>query len=792
MELKTTKIDNIVIGSTINKSSKFSIDVNNFQHITRLLSKGLYSNPIKTLMIEYVQNAIDTHTNINSDKAVVVTLPTPDYLWYEVKDFGEGMSEDFVLNKLTQYGTSTKTKTNTQAGGFGIGFKASAIYCDNFSMYVNYNGKHYEYDVTNHEGSGSITLLDIQPTNEHNGTTIRIPVNAVDCNKFREEFNNGIYKKLIATGKVLVRTNTGSINSNSVMDSYYITISDELEYDFKCGYYTAAINLYSNNIFISKLDWYNFKNKINTILNNSSMLYYDEEEIKWIGDNMYIINDIIDKRIPLMMDVNIPVGMFELNINRESYIWTDELYIYLHRKLIEIIKYQQNLQQEEFKNISTESQLSDILKYINNIVLDDNKETKSSINTFINNICKNAYNKLTNERTTCEIDYFSCHTKSLHLTIIEDLIKKHSYNSDTNVSKYGENLRRLRYKIVNFEEKIIEDCSGILPLKFLLSTDSIIITRNNCISRMSKLKPSVMNCKQYGDNCIIMYLKDLGYTNSIDDLEMEFKWLSILFPDIHIIFDINKRAEKKIEIDTTKTQLLGSGIRCSGIGVVEYNVSSGIPAYLTQLNTVVAKCKRNTIYKDLEIIRLPKNVEYTPAAIIEYANNILDTLFKNRLTFNIYRIFSTCIFIPYDFNTSLKTESFDEKINKELSLNEYKDNIDDVLDIQYICNCVNYSIESKLIRDISKRTLFFNILKIFGLINTIDEYTPKFDTLINVASNLSHYASISTTPPPTDVYNQIKQMNNILQLFDLYIIMQKSNDQILKILKYVKELNENS
>ena len=84
MKVETKQIDNVVIGKKDIQTAKFSIDENNFQHITRLLSKGLYSNPIRTLMIEYVQNALDTHANINQTKKVEVTLPSINYPFYKV------------------------------------------------------------------------------------------------------------------------------------------------------------------------------------------------------------------------------------------------------------------------------------------------------------------------------------------------------------------------------------------------------------------------------------------------------------------------------------------------------------------------------------------------------------------------------------------------------------------------------------------------------------------------------------------------------------------------------------
>ena len=348
MKINVSKPNNYVISSQTQSSSNFSIDSKNFSYITKLLSKSLYSNPIRTLMTEYVQNALDSHIISNQNKKVIVTIPTIDYPYYEVQDFGKGMSPDFVLNQLTKYGTSTKTNDNIQSGGFGIGFKASAIYCDNFQMIVNYNNIKYYYDIVNHEGSGSITLISQSPTDEINGVTIRIKIEDNDIENFKIQAPY-LYTMLSDRITCIFKNKKGEFIEELPIGFDKKDIHTRIDNSYVVAKTTFhgvnSVSLYSNNIFIT-----NFTSddifEMYKILNTEGSVYIQniDDIINTLNNCEFVEyfakynrHDLYYGRYTSML-INVSGDEAELSVNRESFIKTNKFYCVIAQKIANIIK----------------------------------------------------------------------------------------------------------------------------------------------------------------------------------------------------------------------------------------------------------------------------------------------------------------------------------------------------------------------------------------------------------------------------------------------------------------------
>lgn len=175
--------------------------------VFQMFTRSVYSNPIGTVVREITSNCFDSHVEAGVDLPVLIKKSydgETDTHYISFIDFGMGLSPDRVNNIYTVYFESTKRSDNTQIGGFGIGSKTPLAYIrktgmgsndydNSFYVITRYEGIEYNYCI--YEGSSSpvITLLHSEPTDERNGTEIRIPILQSDLSKFEKEIKRQLY-----------------------------------------------------------------------------------------------------------------------------------------------------------------------------------------------------------------------------------------------------------------------------------------------------------------------------------------------------------------------------------------------------------------------------------------------------------------------------------------------------------------------------------------------------------------------------------------------------------------------
>lgn len=152
----------------------------------RILSDGLYSNKILAVIREYFCNAWDAHVAAgNVQTPIEVHLPNNFEPYFSVKDYGVGISHEDVLNIYTTYFESTKTSSNDQIGGLGIGGKAFFCYADSFMVISRFNGVKRTYTAfINEQELPSIALMSEEPTDEPNGLEVSGSVKPSDFYSF--------------------------------------------------------------------------------------------------------------------------------------------------------------------------------------------------------------------------------------------------------------------------------------------------------------------------------------------------------------------------------------------------------------------------------------------------------------------------------------------------------------------------------------------------------------------------------------------------------------------------------
>lgn len=105
---------------------------------TAILRDKLYKDKMKAAITEPLCNAIDEHRKNGVTRPVDVILTQEEII---IRDYGKGLDDETAFNVFFQYLESTKTDTDEQIGGFGLGAKAPGAYAQVYSVVSYYNGK---------------------------------------------------------------------------------------------------------------------------------------------------------------------------------------------------------------------------------------------------------------------------------------------------------------------------------------------------------------------------------------------------------------------------------------------------------------------------------------------------------------------------------------------------------------------------------------------------------------------------------------------------------------------------
>jgi hypothetical protein len=186
---------------------KMRLSENSTSMVFRLYTKSTYSNPKGSIVREIASNSFDSHVEagVKSPVRIKKWFNSQDNTHYiSFIDYGVGMSPDRVENIYGVFFESTKRATNEQIGGWGIGGKTPLAYMrktghgegeyDNqFYVVTIFDGVKYFYCISEGEECPEITPLHSEPTTEHNGTEIRIPVLEKDIADFEKEMIRQLY-----------------------------------------------------------------------------------------------------------------------------------------------------------------------------------------------------------------------------------------------------------------------------------------------------------------------------------------------------------------------------------------------------------------------------------------------------------------------------------------------------------------------------------------------------------------------------------------------------------------------
>ena len=161
-----------------------------------ILSSNIYTHKVRAVIREISCNAKDAQVGLlTQNKKFDVHLPTHLELWFSVRDYGIGLSDEDVRQIFTTYFCSTKTASNDFVGALGLGSKSPFCLVDSFTVVSFYNNVKRTYSCyKNEDGEPQVALLSTEEdVEEHNGIEVSMAVSSDLVEEFEEEAAN-VYK----------------------------------------------------------------------------------------------------------------------------------------------------------------------------------------------------------------------------------------------------------------------------------------------------------------------------------------------------------------------------------------------------------------------------------------------------------------------------------------------------------------------------------------------------------------------------------------------------------------------
>lgn len=219
--------------------------------VIKLMSDTLYKNKQQSVFREIYSNCQDAQLMNKNKKPIDLSF----YFNYNedkfesfdigFRDYGPGIDPDKIVDIYCTFFGSSKSETNSQIGGFGLGCKSPISICNSYLVHNYYNGKVYKY-LIEYDETLTISLTSVEETNEDNGIFVKIRFYDVNKNNKEPAY---LYKELLYSyiPKILVsslfKTNIKMfIDGNFINSGIFVPNRIKL----KDNYYIANSLMYFN------------------------------------------------------------------------------------------------------------------------------------------------------------------------------------------------------------------------------------------------------------------------------------------------------------------------------------------------------------------------------------------------------------------------------------------------------------------------------------------------------------------------------------------------------------------
>lgn len=271
------------LGGTLD-TEEFDIDKNSVAHIIGILHTSIYTDPIAAVLREYGANAWDANklSARAEGRAVApirVRVPTHQDPVLRIRDFGPGMSHDFVKKVFTKYGASTKRDSDDAVGMLGIGCKSGYAYADTFTVISIHEGVKRTYVAAmeaDADGNdrGTFNLLSEVATDEESGVEVVIAAKREDIGAFQDKARK-LYRYYDPRPDINIDLPAPPAEQTVLKNG---AISSADKYDYTTREWIAIMGCVPYRVDLSKLD----QSKLHKCLPRlSGQLYFDIGGVKF-------------------------------------------------------------------------------------------------------------------------------------------------------------------------------------------------------------------------------------------------------------------------------------------------------------------------------------------------------------------------------------------------------------------------------------------------------------------------------------------------------------------------------
>lgn len=152
-----------------------------------LLVSGLYSDKAQSITREIWSNAYDAHRDAGKEHVPFkVQFPSTFNPMFLCRDYGKGLSHEFMLTRYTVLGDSTKEDTNNAVGKWGVGRMSPLAYTNSFNVASVHQGMkaHYVVQLGIDGGPELHVMSEPHATEDPSGLTVSFPVERKDVSVF--------------------------------------------------------------------------------------------------------------------------------------------------------------------------------------------------------------------------------------------------------------------------------------------------------------------------------------------------------------------------------------------------------------------------------------------------------------------------------------------------------------------------------------------------------------------------------------------------------------------------------
>lgn len=311
--MRTTDINTGTTDLGLNNATEvagFKFDANN-AFFFRSMIDGLYSDKVSSVVREIIANAIDAHAMAKTKpgRPVEVGLPTLFSPTFSVRDFGDGMTHEFVMELYTTLGHSSKTRTNMATGMFGLGAKTPFAISDAFEVRVYQDGEERTYRCFyNDKNCPALALASRLPSSEPNGVKVIVPVADRDMHR---EFETAVDNAALCYFDQDVKFNRATSSGQNIAVGGETKIAKHGDRVYTRRGNGHRSNVYNGDILVRQ-GFATYPLSLSKLPSYIDADFMNDEDI---------LTSVVDNYYGELM-IDCPIGTFEVTPSREAVQYT--------------------------------------------------------------------------------------------------------------------------------------------------------------------------------------------------------------------------------------------------------------------------------------------------------------------------------------------------------------------------------------------------------------------------------------------------------------------------------------